>query len=358
MSIPLACPKCTNILSIKTNALFCQTCQSEWPVVDGIPQFIKESYYWGEIPQVIMQQVNTLSRDVGWHQALETLVAKNYPDIYTYVTNHNRADFGFYTLTSSDNVVLDVGSGWGTISCLLAKRCGNVISLESVPERLEFLKIRAEQEGLANIQPVQASFLELPIPESSLDLAVLNGVLEWVGIASDKETPDQLQQHVLEKIFTCLKPGGSLYIGIENRFAYPYFLGAKDHSDLPFTSLAPRWLANWIMYRKTQKARRTTQSTGAYRTYTYSYWGYRALLRKSGFKKIQIYIVLPDYNNPAYIIPADNPQAFSYVIRQLYSGNSYKRKLIQAIASRITFLGFHRVFAPCFSIFATKEVSL
>jgi ubiquinone/menaquinone biosynthesis C-methylase UbiE len=357
MAIPLVCPKCLNQLSDNQHTLWCQTCQIGWPVVNGIPQFTNEPYYWGEIPQALMQNVNRQSRVNGWRKALDSLVAKDYPDIYSYVVNNNRADFSFYTEIKPDSIVMDVGSGWGTISCLLAQRYGSVVSLEIVPERIEFLKIRAEQENLTNIQPVQASFLELPIPESSIDLIVLNGVLEWVGIASDKDTPGGLQRSVLDKLYACLKPGGILYVGIENRFAYNYFLGAKDHSDLPFTSLVPRCLANFIMRWKSQQSRRTTHSTGTYRTYTYSYWSYQSLLQKSGFKNIEILIVLPDYNNPAYIIPTDNNQAFAYMVRQLYSGNSFRRKLLQIIASRIAFFGLQRVFAPCFSIFATKEVS-
>jgi ubiquinone/menaquinone biosynthesis C-methylase UbiE len=357
MAIPLACPKCNHLLEQGDQKLRCPVCHAEWPVVADIPRFISEPYYWGEIPQTLMQQVNQQARKTNWRTALNTYVADSYPDIYQYVINHNRADFSFFTPLKPDSVALDVGSGWGTISCLLAARYGTVVSVESVPERIEFLKVRAQQEGLTNIQPLQATFLELPIPESSLDLVVMNGVLEWIGIASESDTPDGLQRSVLRKLFACLKPGGTLYIGIENRLAYNYFFGAKDHSDLPFTSLVPRWMADWIMHGKAQQSRRTMRSRGAYRTYTYSYWGYQRILQKTGYSNIRIYIVLPDYNNPAYIIPTDNPQAFTYTIHQLYSGVSLKRQLIQAFASQFAFLGLQRAFAPCFGIFASKDVA-
>ena len=354
MAVPLVCLKCGKPLEEHNQKLICNVCGVEWPIVDGVPRFIPESYYWGEIPQDRMQQVNQSALETNWRDAIKTYVAGPYPDIYQYVINHNRADFSFFAPLQPDSVALDIGSGWGTISCLLAARYETVISVESVWERIDFLRIRAQQEGLYNIQPLQATFLELPIPESSLDLVVLNGVLEWIGIASDTDTPDGLQQKVLKKIYSCLKPGGTLYIGIENRLAYNYFFGAPDHSDLPFTSLVPRWMANWIMQRKSQQSRRTTRASGAYRTYTYSYWGYKSLLRKTGYSDIRIYIVLPDYNNPAYIIPTDNPRAFAYTIHQLYSGASLKRRVVQFIGNRLASWNLQNVFAPCFGIYATK----
>ena len=247
MHVHLSCPKCSSTLIEEGPKIHCKNCESVWPVINGIPRFTNGTYYWGEIPFELMQRVNVCASQSHWRNSLEELVRPHYPDIYDYVISNSRADFNYFIPLNSKSIVLDVGSGWGTISLLLADRSGHVISVESVKERIEFQRIRTRQDEINNVQLIQANFLDLPIPKSGLDLVVMNGVLEWIGIASTYDTPPNLQKKVLRKVFDSLKPGGTLYIGIENRFGYNYFLGGRDHSDIPFTSLMPRWLANQVM---------------------------------------------------------------------------------------------------------------
>lgn len=354
MITQLACPRCAGKLCEAESRLTCASCGESWPIIDGVPRFTADSYYWGEIPLEVMRAINQRTRTEGWQKPVEELLYKDYPDIYDYVTNSRRADFCYYLPLNSDRVALDIGSGWGTISCLLAAHYGVVLSVESVSERIEFIRMRAEQERLANLLPIQASFLEMPLAESSLDLAVMNGVLEWVGIASQTEKPDTLQLSVLKKLYSSLKPNGCLYIGIENRFGYSYFAGARDHSELRFTSLVPRRVADLMMRRKGQASRRTTQARGSYRTYTYSYWGYRSLLQKVGFSQVEIYLVFPDYNHPYYLVPAANPRTFAYFLDHLYTAPPFQLKLFRHMAAWSAPLGLQRLFSPMFSIFAWK----
>lgn len=300
-----------------------------------------------------MLEVNRRAQSIGWQQSVKTLVQPQKPQLYQYIVDHGRADFVYLTPITSSSVVLDVGSGWGAISCLLAARCKHVVSIESVHERVEFLRLRAQQEGLDNIQQIRASFLDLPLPESTFDLIVLNGVVEWIGVASFDDRPDVLQHQVLTRLKQCLKPGGCLYIGIENRFGYRYFLGAHDHTGLPYTSLLPRRLADIVM-RRAASTYRTVQGGNAYRTYTYSYWGYKSLLRQAGFTDIEVYAVFPDYNDPSFLVPLGDQKAFSYLARRMYAGNTRKRQLLRAFAALSAPLGLHRLFSPFFGILATR----
>jgi ubiquinone/menaquinone biosynthesis C-methylase UbiE len=319
-----------------------------------VPRFVESPYYWGELPRELMQEVVERARQNGWREALAALVAKDYPDIYRYVIDPKRADFANHIPCGSEAVALDVGSGWGTISCLLAARYRHVVSVESVPERLDFMRARASQDGLKNIQPVQADFLRLPIPASSCDVVVLNGVLEWVGIASSEASPDALQRQFLRKVWACLKPNGWVYIGIENRCAFESFGGAIDHSGLPYTNLLPRGLADWLARWRTPRLQRTTQGGGAYRTYTHSYWGYKSLLRQAGFSDVRVYIVLPGYNHPLHFVQAEDSQALSAALRQARAGASKTKRLVLAATGFAAPLGLQKLFAPCFGIFASR----
>ncbi|MFI5394717.1 MAG: methyltransferase domain-containing protein [Candidatus Binatia bacterium] len=351
----LCCPACSAMLASQEDQLRCNLCGAAWPLIKGVPRFVESPYYWGELPRELMQEVVHRARQNGWREALEALVAKDYPDIYRYVIDPIRADFADQIPCGSDAVALDVGSGWGTISCLLATRYRHVVSVESVPERLDFMRVRASQDALINIQPIQADFLHLPIPASSCDVVVLNGVLEWVGIASSEASPDALQRQFLRKVWTCLRPNGWVYIGIENRFAFESFGGAIDHSGLPYTNLLPRRLADWLVRWHTPRLQRTTQGSGVYRTYTHSYWGYKSLLRKAGFPDVRVCIVLPGYNHPVHFVPPGDHKALRATLRQMHAAASGHKRLALAVASVVAPLGLQRLFAPCFGIFACKR---
>src|SRR5579872_5666458 len=58
----LACLDCGKPLNIAADRLVCPSCLQNWPLVDGIPHFVSEFPYWGEIPQKQMQEVNRLAQ--------------------------------------------------------------------------------------------------------------------------------------------------------------------------------------------------------------------------------------------------------------------------------------------------------
>ena len=78
-------------------------------------------------------------------------------------------------------------------------------------------------------------------------------------------------------------------MGIENRIGYNNFLGAVDHSGLPYTSLMPRRLASMVLqHSKRNHHRMQLNSKREYRTYSYSELGYRKILGKSGFPRTSL----------------------------------------------------------------------
>src|SRR5205823_4310509 len=73
--------------------------------------------------------------------------------------------------------------------------------------------------------------------------------------------PRKVQLRFLEEICRILKPRGQLFVAIENRFDYEYFMGHPDHhSGLRYSSLLPRFLANLYSIFAARRP---------YRTYTY-----------------------------------------------------------------------------------------
>ncbi len=125
----------------------------------------------------------------------------------------------------SSGVLMKSSIGVGAMSVILLKQhCKNVISFQYEPN----------------------SFLRLPFPDSSIDVAVLNGVLEWMGAVDIDASPGRVQLKALKEIRRILKPGSALYIGIENRYSTAALRGQRMHGELPFVGLFPRLLSNFL----------------------------------------------------------------------------------------------------------------
>ncbi|RMF97827.1 MAG: class I SAM-dependent methyltransferase, partial [Candidatus Schekmanbacteria bacterium] len=240
------CIKCSEAVKFLNGRFFCPSCQKDWGSNGRYPDFIDDDFYWGEIPRDYMKEVCEYAKKNGWIEALEKKIRKVNPNIYRYVMSCNRADWRVLLNLDENSVVLDLGAGWGTISSILSDFVGKVYALESIKERVDFIDIRKEQDN-KNIYPVRADFNDPPFFNESFDLIVCNGVLEWVALNKFDGSPRKVQIDFLKRLYKLLKPKGTLYIGIENRFSYESFNGAIDHSGLPYTNLLPRFLADIVV---------------------------------------------------------------------------------------------------------------
>jgi ubiquinone/menaquinone biosynthesis C-methylase UbiE len=320
-------------------------------VKDGTPDFLGEDFYFGEIERGEMQRLNAHARTAGWRRALSEALGESRSHLVQYAADDSRADWRFFAPLSPDAAVLDLGSGWGTLAIPLARECGEVVAVEGTWERLEFMRIRAAQEAIGNITPVRANVLALPFRPHAFDLAVMNGILEWVGMWDPERSPVAAQEQFLRRVRELLKPGGCLYIGIESRFGIANWLGRTDHSGLPFTSLMPRWLADLVV-RLRSRTWRSTRNPQRYRTYTYTWRGYQKLLRRCGFDYIKIYVPIPGYNRPQYLFSLNAPHVARFCVRDALAPISRKRRLAARLLALALALGVYEYLCSDFCIFA------
>ena len=301
------CLACQATLSLDGDDLLrCPACQKSWPVRDGVPRFFEPSYYWGEVPKSEAGEFLKQAKEMGWHPAAMNRFSGDR-DMQISLTDWQRASWLPLLGLEEKSVALDIGCGYGAITSSLARAAGQVFSLEAVPERIEFTRIRMSQEGLSNVTLVQASALDPPFSDGMFDLVIVNGVLEWVGEWDHEGNPRDVQIGFLKQMGRILKPGGTLLIGIENRWGYNGAFGSIDHSGLPYTNLMPRRMATWWLRRSTREHTHTVlNSKREYRTYTYGARGYQKLLADSGFPATSMYWPDPDYNQPFSIIPLDS----------------------------------------------------
>ncbi len=337
------CPQCSKELVETDEFYICRDCDSKWPIKEGIGIF-SESKYWGEVNEEEMNKILEIIKDKGIEEGLK-FAQENYDVVYRFSCDPSRADWRFYLPLNKTWKVLDAGCGLGGMSFSLAKIADEVIAFDNSFERIKFVNLKSKYDGLNNIKAFMGDFDNLPLKDNEFDLVILNGVLEWSGIPHEPKNPREVQKDMLKRCLKLLKPGGYLYIGIENRFALNYLTTGRDHSGLRYTSWMPRFLANIYIKLRIKKP---------YRTYTYSRGGYEKLLRESGFKDINFLLPAPGYNFPKYIIPYNNIYCLQYAIKTLISPNSWRKRLVKRFANSLLFLKIYRKLFFCFGIVCKK----
>jgi FkbM family methyltransferase len=301
------CPRCKSALSEQATGLHCRECGGGWPVRNGVPYFVEDHPYCGDIPEADMREVLKRAETSSWKESVTESHSPSVQRAADTILNLDRANWYRLADLNSQSRVLDVGAGMGTTSHALAKRFREVIAMEPALEAVEFMRCRFSQERLGNVVCVRSSVWEMPFPPASFDLVVLNGVLEWVA-AGREGNPEQLQQAALDRVSELVRPGGYVYLGVDNRVSWHSLLGRQDvRCSLRYIAILPRLLAGVYARVKGQ--------TGGYRNYTYSARGYRKMLARAGFATPACYAALPSYNSPRFYVPLDQ-NVFSY-----YSAN-------------------------------------
>jgi SAM-dependent methyltransferase/aminoglycoside phosphotransferase (APT) family kinase protein len=288
--VALLCPRCGR--RAVENLVCPETSSPCMTVSGGIPRFLFGQRYWGETSSEKMHQLLREARVGHWRMALQRCAGDE--PISKHLLSAVRADFLHAMPWNRIRNVLDIGAGMGFMSCDMALYADSVVSLEAVPERADFIQIRASQDHL-NVFPIVANALEMPFPPESFDLITLNGVFEYVGLWGDGD-PQVLQERFLSNTLQFLRPGGYLYVGVETRYAWPAFLGHRDHSGLAFTSLMPRRLANAYCRMRARPFYGSEHTVTGYRTYTHTPLQYARMFRRAGYGDVYVQGVFDGYN--------------------------------------------------------------
>ena len=352
----LACLACYGELTASPQELICSQCGSRWPIINEIPRFFQmPAHYWGELGRQEARDLLQEVRSSSWVETIRNRVPR--PDLRKSILDLQRASWFSLLNLDPEAVGLDIGSGYGAITHALACSLGKVISVEAVPERIEFTQERLRQEGIDNVELLQASATALPIREGSCDLAVVNGVLEWVGEWDLEGDARSAQLRFLSRVYKSLKSDGVLVVGIENRFGYGLFLGARDHSGLRYTSLLPRPCATWLLRRNASPHYRTTLNPRReYRTLTYSARGLRKLLSEAGFQSVAFYWADPGYNEPYSLVPLEQKRLVNERLLDTLNhpgalkGNRWRKGVKKVLAN----LGIFPWLVPDFVVVARK----
>jgi len=170
-----------------------------------------------------------------WREVVRERFESSQPWLYRIITSPRRIACLDLLSIESGHRVLDVGSGWGQLSIPLSRIC-EVHALDQTVPRLRILGEIARQEQ-ARLHYHCGDIRTYPFRERSFDHIVLNGVLEYLARGA-AEAPFDAQLAALRRIRRLLRPGGTLFVAIENAIGLKYMLGTPDdHSGLPGTSI-------------------------------------------------------------------------------------------------------------------------
>jgi ArsR family transcriptional regulator len=152
-------------------------------------------------------------------------------------------------------VVADLGAGEGMISQLLARRAEKVWCIDNAPRMIEVGREFAAKHGLTNLEYKLGDIEEVPLPDGSVDLALLSQALHHA----------RRPQVAVREAFRILKPGGQVVI-----------LDLKEHT---FAKAHELYADVWLGFPE-----RTLQ----------------ALLKKAGFTQIEVNTVAREEQEPFF----------------------------------------------------------
>jgi len=151
--------------------------------------------------------------------------------------------------------VADLGAGEGLISQLIAHRAERVWCIDNSPRMVEVGTALAGKNGLANLTYKLGDIEQVPLPDKSVDLAILSQALHH---ASRPQT-------AVNEAFRILKPGGQLLI-----------LDLKEHS---FEQARELYGDLWLGFKES---------------------ALHGFLKSAGFQKAEVSVVSHEENEPHF----------------------------------------------------------
>lgn len=233
---------------------------------------------------------------------------------------------------TKDDMVLEIGAGMGAITGALASRCKQVDCIE-LSKRRSMVNAYRHQD-MDNIQIIVGNFQDIQI-EKKYDVITLIGVLEYAYHYLDSETP---YEDFVKKMASCLKPGGKLYVAIENKLGLKYFAGYhEDHLGNAYVGLEG--------YKKSDKVRTFTRSE------------LKCLLEENGFSDTEFYYPFPDYKLPTVIY---NEESMKSAEIEFAEDSNYDMKVAHNFNMNKVFAGLkgteeRKIFANSFLVEAVKR---
>lgn len=150
-------------------------------------------------------------------------------------------------------VIADLGAGEGLLSQLLARRASKVWCIDNSPRMVEVGTELADKNGLANLTYKLGDIEQVPLPDKSVDLAILSQALHHA----------QHPENAVKEAHRILKPNGQILI-----------LDLKEHT---FEKARELYADVWLGFKES---------------------ALHGFLKKAGFQHVEVTTVAREANEP------------------------------------------------------------
>lgn len=211
-------------------------------------------------------------------EAYNQLINEHKTWSFLYHLSHLRGNIIEWMDEIKDADVLEIGSGCGAITGVLADKAKTVTCVELSKKRSMINAYRNKEKNNINIKVGNFEDIEKTLT-MKYDVITLIGVFEYAASYISHKTP---YTQFLDIIKKHLKPGGCIVIAIENKFGMKYWAGCKeDHTGRFFEGIEG--------YSHTEGVR------------TFSKKELEEIFSQCGFKNFSFYYPYPDYKLPVAI---------------------------------------------------------
>ncbi len=230
-----------------------------------------DRYSDGDVEDDILEYIRSCPPD-DYASVLER--DKRFPVVY-HLSLYRQHLLDWYPFRK-DATLLEIGGGMGAFTRLFCQRCASVTTVELSKRRAEAIRQRCRD--MNNLELFVGDVMSVPT-DKKYDYITVLGVLEYQRAYATTPNPELA---FLKKLRSFLKPGGTLFVAIENKMGLKYWCGdVEDHCGIPFASIN--------QYAYGGKAR------------TFDRQELKKLLEDGGFDSPAFYYPLPDYKFPRII---------------------------------------------------------
>jgi len=132
--------------------------------------------YWSNLSK---KQNAALMSMLGTKSTKECITATQPSLVDVIYSDKRAANLELLQLKGTETAV-DLGCMWGALIIPLAKQVDRVLGIDQTIESLKFSEARAEEEKLDNVSFLCGNLREITLPKETFDVAIVNGVLEWI----------------------------------------------------------------------------------------------------------------------------------------------------------------------------------
>jgi len=169
------CPVSKQPLTPTTNGLFCQQEGVEYPVKNGIPDFVVEDFT--ESPNLFLRSVDKMDESAGmyedpWYGIIDKVNAElGLPSL------EDMAKMMIEMVDAENGVGLDVACGTGFVTRPLAQKMRFVCGIDLSMGMLEMATEYAREREIGNIRFARGMAEKLPFPDGVFDGVICSGAL-------------------------------------------------------------------------------------------------------------------------------------------------------------------------------------